>query len=369
MEIVRSLVQTSMKTSFSRVVRPYRAAAFYTSVAGMMLGLVCHAAFAQAPQSSSTTKANAAVPPPPAPTFSVTTQSVTLVTNGTLYGTLEMPVSMTPVPVVLVLAGAIPIDRNGNSHLYPDSTNTIKLLANELAKQGVATLRYDKRGVAQSKWSLNDESDLTVEIYVNDAVAWGKKLLEDKRFSSLIVLGYAESSLVAMLAAKQLNADGFVCIAGTNRSMQDLMMEKARGNFPAPLIKQTEQIVALLERGKTTDSVPTILYPIFRPSVQPYMISMFRYQPAKEFAKLQMPILVTSGSKDYQVLPDESKSLAQANANAKFVVIEGMSGQLRDFALEQAKVQTKARYTVPIMPKLITELTTFIKSVKKRPRS
>lgn len=297
------------------------------------------------------------------------TQAMALpTTTGTLYGTLEIPASSTPVPVVLMMAGHIPIDRNGNSHLYADSTNTMKYLAEALLRQGIATLRYDKRGVAQSSRVSEEEEHLTVDMYVSDAVLWGKKLQEDKRFSTVTVLGYDESSLIAMIAAKKLSADGYVSVAGFGRPMQEIMLENCKPRFPAYLFKQTQAIISSLEQGRMADSVPTILYMILRPTIQPYMMSLFRYNPAKEIGKLSMPCLVVHGTKDYQMLPQEATILAQGNPNVRLAFVEGMTHNLRDMNQEPAKAAKSrfASFQNPIMPKLISDVSEFVKTVRKK---
>ena len=68
--------------------------------------------------------------------------------TGTLHGTLLYPVDRGPLPVVLLIAGSGPTDRNGNSVGLPGANNSLMLLAEALAERGIATLRYDKRGVS-----------------------------------------------------------------------------------------------------------------------------------------------------------------------------------------------------------------------------
>jgi len=88
-----------------------------------------------------------------------------------LKGSLLLPDGSARVPAVLILAGSGPTDRNGNS---PAGINTdaYKLVAQEFAKQGIASLRVDKRGVAASAGAAAKEEDLRFETYVEDAGAW-----------------------------------------------------------------------------------------------------------------------------------------------------------------------------------------------------
>ena len=60
---------------------------------------------------------------------------------------------------------------------------------------------FDKRGIAQSLPAAPDERQLSVDQYVNDAVAWGDKLKADPRFGKVFLLGHSEGALIAVLAA------------------------------------------------------------------------------------------------------------------------------------------------------------------------
>src|SRR5207253_1678964 len=100
--------------------------------------------------------------------------------NGELYGSMLLPKSDAPVPVVLIISGSGPTDRDGNN---PEGgrNDSLKRLAWVLAKHNIASVRYDKRGVAASLAATPDERNLTLDDYVADAVAWGKKLKADPR--------------------------------------------------------------------------------------------------------------------------------------------------------------------------------------------
>ncbi len=120
--------------------------------------------------------------------------------NGQLFGSLLLPKSDQPVPVVLIVAGSGPTDRDGNN---PDGgrNDSLKRLAWMLARHGIASVRYDKRGVAASLAATPDERNLSVDAYVADTVAWGEKLKTDPRLGPLILLGHSEGALIATLAA------------------------------------------------------------------------------------------------------------------------------------------------------------------------
>ena len=139
-----------------------------------------------------------------------------------LHGTLLRPQSSEPVPIALIIAGSGPTNRDGNSAGLNGPNNSIKMLAEGLAAHGIASLRYDKRSIGESAAPKNPnvlpkESDLRFDTFIDDAVSWGRKLRGDRRFSSLTVIGHSEGSLIGMIAAKRLNADAYISIAGPGR--------------------------------------------------------------------------------------------------------------------------------------------------------
>ncbi len=298
--------------------------------------------------------------------------------TATLYGTLERPDSTSPVPVVLIISGSGPTDRDGNLPIFKGPNNSLKLLAEGLAAHGIASVRYDKRGIgetgkammlaaAKAKIKLREE-DLSFETYIDDAVAWCKKLGADRRFSSLTVLGHSEGSLIGMVAAQRVSARAYVSVAGSGRPSQELILEQVKAQLP-DLLKATEDILDQLAAGKRVESVPPALNLIFRQSIQPYMISYLRYDPAKEIAKLHLPVLIVQGTTDIQVSLQDAKALAGANSGATLLVIEGMNHVLKTVPNDPAKqTSSYSDPTLPVAPDLISGISSFvIKAKRQRP--
>ena len=290
--------------------------------------------------------------------------------TGVLHGTLMFPLSKSPHPIVLIIAGSGPTNRDGNSAVVSGSNNSLKMLAEGLAGNGIASLRYDKRGVGESAKALGKESDLRFDVYINDAVLWSKQLRRDKRFSTLTIIGQSEGSLVGMVAAQGKNADGFVSLAGLGRPASQIILEQVRPRLPPDLMKSTEEIMALLAAGKTPESVPPSLNALFRPSVLPYLMSWIRYDPAQEIAKLSVPVLIIQGTTDIQVNIQNAKLLAKANSSAQLLIVEGMNHVLKQVPNEPNK-QTKS-YGDPslqVVPQLVTETVKFVKKFSARDKN
>jgi uncharacterized protein len=276
---------------------------------------------------------------------------------GILHGTLELPAGKGRFPVALIIAGSGPTDRDGNAvklGLHPDS---YKLLAGALAKAGIASLRYDKRGAGDDTDLIKSENKLRIEDYVEDASVWGKRLQHDKRFSRLVIIGHSEGSLIGMLAAHEIRADAYISVAGAGEPAQILLLKQLQPKLPADLYQQSNAIIDNLTHGKTVAKVPDDLRILFRPSLQPYLISWFRYDPAKEIARLEMPVLIVQGRRDLQVGVDDAKMLQQADPQAKLVLIPDMNHVLKDVSASYA--DNLASYSEPKRP-LDRQLTSSI---------
>ena len=238
--------------------------------------------------------------------------------DTSLHSTLLLPKETEKqMPVVLFISGSGPTDRDGNSPMLPGKNNSLLMLAEGLAMNGIASLRYDKRGVGESAKAMVAEADLRFETYIDDAVAFCEQLRADKRFSAVVIAGHSEGSLIGMVAAKRCNASGFISIAGAGRPAADILRTQLAGKLPPELATQSDAILKDLEAGSTTDKPPVELSALYRPSVQPYLISWFRYDPAKSIAALSVPVLIVQGTTDIQVSVDDAKRLAAAAPQAR----------------------------------------------------
>jgi pimeloyl-ACP methyl ester carboxylesterase len=276
--------------------------------------------------------------------------------SGELFGSLLLPKSDTPVPVVLIISGSGPTDRDGNN-TDGGRNDSLKRLAWVLAKHNIASVRYDKRGVAASLAATPDERNLSVEAYVADAEAWGKKLKNDPRFSQLILLGHSEGALIATLAAPSVDAAGVISLSGSARPVDQVLRQQLSHQLPPALMQRSNELLDSLKAGHTDDNVPPPLQAIFRPSVQPYLISLFRQDPAAAFARLKMPALIIQGSNDIQVGVGDARLLKAAKPDAELALIEGMNHVLR-IVPNDVKRQL-ASYKDPQLP-LAAELSTRI---------
>ena len=278
--------------------------------------------------------------------------------TGDIKGSLLIPSFSEKTAVVLIIAGSGPTDRNGNNPMM--TNNSLKMLAKELQKNGIASVRYDKRGVGESKSSALQESDLRFEDYVQDVEEWIKLLKEDDRFSNIIVLGHSEGSLIGMIASHKQEAKKFISVAGVGIPAGDILRKQLKGQ-PQFILDESLKIIEKLENGETVEKVSQMLYSLFRPSVQPYMISWFKYNPQIEIAKLNKPILIIQGTTDIQVSVSDADKLASANKKSQKQIIEGMNHILKEAELDRQKnIQTYSMPDLPLKKELIKFIVKFI---------
>ncbi|MFQ6575696.1 alpha/beta hydrolase [Pseudomonas sp. UM16] len=280
--------------------------------------------------------------------------------SGVLYGSLLLPRTEQPPPVVLIIPGSGPTDRNGNS---PDGAHTdnLRQLALVLAKNRIASVRFDKRGVAASRAATPDERDLTVERYVADAVAWSHKLKADPRFGQLILLGHSEGALIASLAAPASGASAVISVAGSGRPIDEVFRAQLAGQIPPRYNQRVLHILDNLKAGRMAAGIPGPLQDVFRPSVQPYLISLLRQDPAAAFAKVEVPALIIQGTHDIQVDVSNAQRLKAAKPDAELALIQGMNHMLR--IAPQAASEQRDSYLNPKLPQaseLGTQVVDFI---------
>lgn len=279
-------------------------------------------------------------------------------TTGQIFGTLGVPDVNSEVPIVLIIAGSGPTDRNGNNPMM--SNNSLKMLSDSLLANKIATLRYDKRGIAKSASAMSSESELRFQDYFSDAEAWITLIRQDDRFNKIFIIGHSEGSLLGMIAAKNSKADGFISLAGPGNKAGDIIRMQLEAQSPF-LKNVATPFIDSLESGVLCDSVPILLNSLFRKSVQPYLISWFQYDPSVEIKKLNCPILIIQGTTDIQVNVEEAEILKAAQSTAQIEIIDGMNHILKPAEAERMKnISTYSDPDLALHEGLIPPIVQFI---------
>jgi hypothetical protein len=288
--------------------------------------------------------------------------------TGSLSGTLQVPPDEPSSAIALIISGSGPTDRDGNSSALPGHNDSLKLLAGALAAHGIASLRYDKRGVGKSTAAGTDESAMTFDLLVDDASLWLKTLADDERFDRTIVIGHSEGSLIGMVTASRVGANAFVSLEGAGRPAANVLRSQLAAQLPSNLLAEVNQVLSELETGRTVpelppgiNAVPAVGQALFRQSVQPYLASWFQYDPARVIAEFTGPSLVVQGTTDLQVPVSDGEALAAAAGDGTLAVIEGMNHVLKIAPADpQANIATYGDPTLPLAPDLVTALGSFL---------
>ncbi|MDR1756509.1 MAG: alpha/beta hydrolase [Culturomica sp.] len=285
--------------------------------------------------------------------------------TGDLYGTLSVPEQKSGIPVALIIAGSGPTDRNGNNPLA-GSNNSLKMLAELFVENGIAALRFDKRGIAASNKSLSSEADVTFDTYIADAKAWVEWLAKAPRFSGVIIAGHSEGALIGMLAAADnREVKGYISIAGSGENLATTLRRQLAPQ-PEPIRAEAERIIDQLEAGEKVKEVSPLMQSLFRPSVQPFLISLFKYHPAKEIAKLTVPVLILQGTTDIQIKKEDAILLSKGNPKAQLVIVENMNHVLKECSTTDIHTQiaTYGNPELPLAPKFKERLSDFLLKLK-----
>ncbi len=291
-----------------------------------------------------------------------TFQEEELSINKYIDGTLTKPAANENAPLVIFIQGSGPTDRNGNQSMM--KSDFAKKIAHQLAGEGIASFRFDKRIFKMNKLKIKEE-DLRFEDFVEDVQSIISYFSEEGEFSKIILAGHSEGSLIGILAANE-NTDAFISLAGAGRSIDEIVVEQIGKQAPGLKENTRESFDELIEKGSTNSYEP-VLGSIFRPSVQPYMLSWIKYDPAEEIAKLEIPVIIIQGTADIQVETSEAKILHEAAPDANLVLLEDMNHVFREIKDNDALVNTKSYNEPkrPLHPDLIPTLVELVKNIDK----
>jgi pimeloyl-ACP methyl ester carboxylesterase len=286
---------------------------------------------------------------------------------GPLKGAMLSP-GIEGAPVVLIIPGSGPINRDGNS---PPGVNaaTYKLLAGELAARGIASVRIDKRGLYTSAKAVRDPNAVTIADYAADVHAWIAAVREQTKARCVWVLGHSEGGLVALVAAQEKPDDicGLLLVATPGRKMGDVIREQLRAN-PAnrPILYEAMRDLDDLEAGQHVDTstMSPLLYPLMRAQVQGFLISELSYDPAALIARIEKPVLILQGARDLQVSEADASRLQEADRRAVLVILPDTNHVLKAVTSDDrsANLATYRQADLPLSPGVADALAAFIVS-------
>lgn len=224
-----------------------------------------------------------------------------------LPGTLTLPVGKKKVPVVILVHGSGPNDRDETA----GPNKPFRDLAWGLAERGIATIRYDKRTKVYGAACVPKGRQLDYDTEaVDDAVAiaaWAKTVPEVDT-DSIYVLGHSLGGTLAPRIAERADGlAGIIVVAGLARPFEDAVIEQnvyissltdSSDSIKKQIAEMKRQAANVKKLGtpEFDDKIPLLLgFP------RDYWAFANAYQPVEVASKLTLPMLILQGERDYQV--------------------------------------------------------------------
>ncbi len=292
----------------------------------------------------------------------------------TLYGTLLLPEleQNSTTPVAIIITGSGPTDRDGNNVWMPN--NSLRMLAEGLADNGIATIRYDKRGVGESINHMLVEDSLSIRTFVEDAKRWIEFVESDPRLGDITLIGHSEGGKIALVIEndyitephKNTQISKLVLIAAAGRTLDKVIQEQFQHQPPHirdRVERVANQIIDSLKQGKKVENVPIYLNSIFRHSVQNFLIEDFKIDPLGLISQINKPILIVQGTTDVQIKLHDAIALKNANTGAELRLIKDMNHILKrvEGMSQQEQVPSYSNPSLPLHAELVGVIVEFIK--------
>ena len=286
-----------------------------------------------------------------------------------LAGTFATPVGAGPFPTALLLAGSGPLDRDGNHKRI--RLNLSRDLAEVLTDAGWASLRYDKRGVAES---AGDYLSTGFFDELADAEAARDWLLARDDVATLVAVGHSAGSLHSVELAGRPGISGAVLLAASAKTGEDTLrwqaeqvgehivpgpMKALLRLFRTSVLKQQDKAIAKL-KATTGDSARIQLAKVNAR----WMREFIAYDPVPALAAATAPLIAITGSKDVQVDPADLALVADAAPDAVVQTLTDIDHLMR---LESGPFSNPRHYgkqvTKPIDPRVIDAALGWLRSI------
>jgi pimeloyl-ACP methyl ester carboxylesterase len=292
-----------------------------------------------------------------------------------LAGTLAKPDSGFSFPCVLLIPGSGQVDRNENHKRM--RLNVLHDIAVFLADNGIASLRYDKRGVGASGgdfWKTGFHHNvLDAKAALNFL-----KMREGIQRKNIFLLGHSEGALISTkMAGEGADVAGVILLAGTAQSGADALKWQAK--TIAKGMKGINKRIITLLRIDVEKSQQKQLFKIRSSAKDWYRVQLFSklnakwmrefidYNPAEDLSKIKVPVLAITGAKDIQVNPDNLKRMEElVGSPFEYHLLDGVTHLLRDQE-GNADISTyKKQLKQPIDSRILVLISLWLRKYIKR---
>lgn len=297
-----------------------------------------------------------------------TEESISVGVMGILSGKLTMPVGVVNPPVVILVPGSGPT--NMNSEAY--ALNPFEDLAHGLARQGIASIRYNKRYYEYPYFS-KDSSKITLDLEYIDDLKATLNLVEKYPVdqTQIYILGHSQGGmLVPKLAVENEKVAGIIAIAGTPRGLEEVLRDQNESLLKMSdqyNEKEKEKILGMLDleiekiRALKEDDETSIILTL--PSG--YWYSLNQAKAENFISKLHQDFLILQGDKDFQVSVEKDfeawKKMVQGMSNVQLKLYPGLNHMMVESDVVGIEDYQKER---KVVQGLIDDLVSWIKERK-----
>ena len=289
-------------------------------------------------------------PQTPTPPLPYQTQEISFKNEedgATLTGTLTTPFFVKNAPLVVFVSGSG--QQNRDEELFEHKPFAV--IADRLAKLGIASFRYDDRGVGKSD---GIRADLTTDDFKKDALC-AIKMLREKGYGKIGIIGHSEGGLIAfMIAGEQPSSvDFIVSLAGSAVSGEKILIRQ--------VMDQAKRLGQEITTAQAKANVQMTA------SSQPWYDFFVKYDPAAAIGKIQCPVYAANGSKDVQVYADENigalKKLLNVKPEDRIIVYEGLNHLFQHASTGQPEEYAEIEET--FSEEVISDISEWIKTISK----
>lgn len=319
--------------------------------------------------------------------------------NISLSGTLTLPSKKGKFPVVILISGSGPQDRDETFMTH----KPFWVLADHLTRKGIGVLRYDDRGFGKS---TGDHNTATTKDFATDVLSAVKYLKSRTNIDTkkIGLVGHSEGGIIAPLAANQTEDISFiVLLASTGISGSELILQQAKAFRPFSVpdedaferfVRKTIEIASsnkevvsikseltahynsylppiLLPLGVNNDQISEAISQEIEESIKPWKRYFYNYNPADEIEKLHIPVLSLNGSKDIQVLAEINQNgirnalIKGKNENYKVLELANLNHLFQE--CETGNVNEYGKIEQTISPIALKEISNWLLKQVKLP--
>lgn len=280
-----------------------------------------------------------------------------------LPATLTLPKGDGPFPAVVLVHGSGPNDRDET--IGPNKP--FKDMAQGLASQGIAVLRYDKRTKVYPQ-EMMQVKDFTVKNEtIDDAVVAveflrGQSQIDPKK---VFVVGHSLGGYLApRIGMADTDIAGLIIMAGLTRPLEDVMVEQTRYILESDGSLSADDQTKVQELQTQVDAVKALTpqnTEVVLGAPATYWIDLRDYRPVELARELKMPLLVLQGERDYQVTMQDFKNWQDALAGQMKVALKSYPGLNHLFIFGDAK-SVPAEYQIPgnVAPEVVQDVVSWI---------